>query len=298
MDLIEEHGHVNGRLASRPYGYGGQYGPRQAGAVAQDMKDQDVLRNRGGEVSWACGRWCSAGRAAGRAVGQAAPSRTAELRGSRRAGRGLVPSIDYFRLTVEARERQRHRPLAIIAGIAIGSDGPSGSARLFCRRDWPFIPSRGGGPPTVTRAVALVRLLLKEVYGCKPHYRLPRPHPEGIDQESDALDARRRPGVGRTRSPVAARCWTWGRRGGATPDNRSSTRSGRRGRRKSWGNWRRSWRRPRSAGWRRGTRSPAEARRNWPSLSSGRGLPLREPALRAWSGRAGRAGRLLSLGGE
>jgi len=117
---------------------------------------------------------------------QATPSRTAELLEADELDAGLIPSIDYFRLTVEAKERQRHRPLAIIAGIAVGSDGPAGSVRLFCRRDWPFMRHVAVDPDSRTCS-CLVRLLLKRLYGCKPHYRLPRPHPEGLDQESDAL---------------------------------------------------------------------------------------------------------------
>ncbi|NIA20464.1 MAG: hypothetical protein GWP05_00515 [Anaerolineaceae bacterium] len=98
----------------------------------------------------------------------------------------LIPVIDYFRLTAEARERHRHKPLLIVPGVAIASRGPAESVCLFCRTDYPLIRHVALDPASHT-SNCLVRLILKESYGCRPHYRRPRPDPAAEDRDSDAF---------------------------------------------------------------------------------------------------------------
>lgn len=98
----------------------------------------------------------------------------------------LIPVIDYFRLTAEDRERRRHKPLVIVPGVAIASRGPAESVCLFCRTDYPLIRHVALDPASHT-SNCLVRLILKESYGCRPHYRWPRPDPAAEDRDSDAF---------------------------------------------------------------------------------------------------------------
>ena len=65
------------------------------------------------------------------------PSKLAELLENEQLDAALIPVLDYFRLTAEALERHRHRPLVIMPGLAIASDGPVASVRVFCRADYP-----------------------------------------------------------------------------------------------------------------------------------------------------------------
>jgi len=98
----------------------------------------------------------------------------------------LIPVIDYFRLTAEARERHRHKPLVIVPGAAIASRGPAESVRLFCRADYPLIRHVALDPGSHT-SNCLVRLILKKAYYCRPHYRWPTPDPAAEDRDSDAF---------------------------------------------------------------------------------------------------------------
>jgi len=98
----------------------------------------------------------------------------------------LIPVIDYFRLTAEAHERHRHRPLVVVPGIAIAGCGPAESVRLFCRADYPLIRHVALDPASHT-SNCLVRLILKEAYYSDPHYRWPTPDPAAEDRDSDAF---------------------------------------------------------------------------------------------------------------
>ena len=114
------------------------------------------------------------------------PARLAVRMENEELDAALIPVIDYFRLTAEARERHRHRPLVVVPGIAIASRGPAESVCLFCRADYPLIRHVALDPASHT-SNCLVRLILKESYGCRPHYRWPTPDPATEDRDSDAF---------------------------------------------------------------------------------------------------------------
>jgi len=113
------------------------------------------------------------------------PSRLAERLDREELDAALLPSIDYFRLTADALERHRHRPLVIVPGIAVASRGPVGSVLLACRMDHGVARHVALDPSSHT-ANCLVRLILKDVYGCEPHFRWPVPDPAAPDRASDA----------------------------------------------------------------------------------------------------------------
>ena len=114
------------------------------------------------------------------------PSRLAERLDADELDAALLPVIDYFRLTADALERHRHRPLAIVPGIAVTSRGPSNGVLLACRVDRAVVRHVALDPAGHT-SNCLVRLILKEVYGRKPHFRWPVPDPGEPDLESDAV---------------------------------------------------------------------------------------------------------------
>jgi predicted solute-binding protein len=114
------------------------------------------------------------------------PSRLASMLERDELDAALVPVISYFRLTAEARERHRRRPLVIVPDIAIAGRGEAMSVLLFCRADYPLIRHVALDPASQT-SNCLVRLILKEVYDRKPHYRWPTPDPAAEDRDSDAF---------------------------------------------------------------------------------------------------------------
>jgi predicted solute-binding protein len=114
------------------------------------------------------------------------PSRLAAMLEQDQLDAALVPAISYFRLTAEARERHRRRPLVIVPNIAIAGRREAMSVLLFCRADYPLIRHVALDPASQT-SNCLVRLILKEVYARQPHYRWPTPDPMAEDRESDAF---------------------------------------------------------------------------------------------------------------
>ncbi|NLX58185.1 MAG: menaquinone biosynthesis protein [Phycisphaerae bacterium] len=114
------------------------------------------------------------------------PSRLASMLERDELDAALVPVISYFRLTAEARERHRRRPLVIVPDIAIAGRGEALSVLLFCRADYPLIRHVALDPASQT-SNCLVRLILKEVYAREPHYRWPTPDPAVEDRDSDAF---------------------------------------------------------------------------------------------------------------
>jgi len=114
------------------------------------------------------------------------PSRLSERLEREELDVALIPAIDYFRLTAEALERHRLRPLVIMPGLALGSDGPVGSVRVFCRADYPVLRHVALDPRSHT-SNCLARLILNKVYDVHAHYRWPLPDPWQLDEESDAF---------------------------------------------------------------------------------------------------------------
>lgn len=115
-----------------------------------------------------------------------APSRLAERMEAEELDAALLPTIDYFRLTADAQERHRHRPLVILPGASIASRGAVDSVRLFCRTDLDLARHVALDPNSHT-SNCLVRLVVKARCSRTPHFRWPHPDPLSPDTESDAV---------------------------------------------------------------------------------------------------------------
>lgn len=116
----------------------------------------------------------------------AVPSHLAELMSEGLLDAALLPVIDYFRLTAEALERHRHKPLVLMPDMAIACRGEVQSVKLFCRTEYENIRHVALDPASHTSNV-LVRLICRHVLDISPHYRWPMPDADQMDQESDAF---------------------------------------------------------------------------------------------------------------
>ncbi len=114
------------------------------------------------------------------------PSHLAELMNDDLLDAALLPTIDYFRLTAEALERHRHKPLVLMPDMAIGCRGEVTSVKLFCRAEYENIRHVALDPASHT-SNCLVRIICRQVLGISPHYRWPEPDPQQMDEESDAF---------------------------------------------------------------------------------------------------------------
>ena len=114
----------------------------------------------------------------------APPSHLAELMNEGLLDVAMLPVIDYFRLTAEALERHRHKPLVLMPDMAIACRGEVKSVRLFCRQEYENIRHVALDPASHTSNV-LVRLICKHVLGINPHFRWPEPDAERMDEESE-----------------------------------------------------------------------------------------------------------------
>jgi chorismate dehydratase len=117
---------------------------------------------------------------------RATPSQLTAMLEADELDAALLPTIAYFRLTAEALERHRHRPLVILPVGALASRGPVGSVLLLCRREIDLLRHVALDPASQS-ANCMVRLVLKELYQTTPHFRWPTPDPDALDTESDGL---------------------------------------------------------------------------------------------------------------
>ena len=100
------------------------------------------------------------------------PSRLADRLAAGELDVGLIPSIEFF----------RGRGYTIVPGLAVVSDGPVDSVKLFCRKPLTDVRSLALDEGSRT-SQALARILLSECYGVRPSIE-----PLGLD--CDETDTR------------------------------------------------------------------------------------------------------------
>ena len=115
------------------------------------------------------------GGASGISVVEAVPSLLAEMLEAGEIAAALVSSVELFRAP----------GLTFVPGIAVIADGPVESVRLLSRVPLPEIKRVALDTSSLT-SVALLKILLRELYGVTPEYRPAPPHLENMLAEADA----------------------------------------------------------------------------------------------------------------
>lgn len=103
------------------------------------------------------------------------PSRLADLLYEDAADAGLIPVIEYFRGT----------GVAMVPGVGIATRGPADSVKLFTRVA-PAVIGRVLVDKGSRTSVALLRILLAELYGVRPDFHVAEPRVDELLRDEEA----------------------------------------------------------------------------------------------------------------